>query len=186
MIDPNDVTKYDRTEAELQEYWLFCLVVAGKTAVVQARLLDSFLTSLGASTPFQGIRDAIKRGDLLDKLKESRLGQYNRLAKAMEQSLVHENRMAVVTVSELEDITGVGSKTARYYILHTRKNQQVAALDTHILAHMRDLGLTTQSVTPPKGAKYDALEAQFIALAKSSGMALADYDLMIWKQRSRQ
>lgn len=186
MIDPTNVTKYDRTEAQLQEYWLFCMVVAGKTAVTQARLLDAFLTSLGGDTPYQGIRQAIMDDDLLDMLKLSRLGQYNRLAKAMEASLAFENKMDNVTVGELESIPGVGSKTARYYLLHTRANQQLAALDTHILAHMRDLGLTTQKGTPPAGSKYDALEQQFIALAKASGMTIADYDLMVWNQRARK
>jgi hypothetical protein len=43
MIDPRDVTKFDRTQAELEEYWLFCIVAAGKTAMTQARLLDAYL-----------------------------------------------------------------------------------------------------------------------------------------------
>ena len=46
MIDPSDVTKYDRTEEELEEWLLFCIVAAGKTAKTQARLLENFLTSL--------------------------------------------------------------------------------------------------------------------------------------------
>jgi hypothetical protein len=36
MIDPNKVTNPARTPAELEEFLLFCLVVAGKNADQQA------------------------------------------------------------------------------------------------------------------------------------------------------
>ena len=184
MIDPADVTKYNRTEAELQEFWLFCLVVAGKTAVVQARLLEAFLTSLGGRTPFQSIREALEDDDLLNMLKLSRLGQYTRLARAIEASLAFEGRMHEVTVEELESISGVGSKTARYFVLHSRQGENLAVLDTHVMAYMRGLGLTTHKGTPPKGPKYQALEAEFLKLARASGMTPADFDLMIWRKGS--
>ena len=44
-IDPYNITKYDRTEEELQLFLLFCIVVAGKTAYIQAEKLEQFLCS---------------------------------------------------------------------------------------------------------------------------------------------
>jgi hypothetical protein len=41
-VDPYNITKYNRTEAELECFLLFCIVVAGKTAYIQARKLDEF------------------------------------------------------------------------------------------------------------------------------------------------
>lgn len=188
MIDPRDVTKFNRPQSELEEFWLFCLVVAGKTAMTQARLLEGFLqdllddTPFDDTTPFQAIQNAIDEGVLLDKLKLSRLGQYTRLEKAMTQSLGLD--LSKDTVDKFEAITGVGSKTARFFLLHTRKDQQIAVLDTHVLRYMRDQGLTTQKGTPPPGPKYEALEKTFIGLAKAANMSIADYDLHIWRTYS--
>lgn len=185
MIDPRDVTKFDRTQFELEEYWLFCIVAAGKTAITQARLLDEFLKvnqPHGAATPFQTLAALVRDDDLLNALKLSRLGQYNRIAKAFAQSLALDLKSA--TVADLEAISGVGPKTARFFILHTRPNQTMAVLDTHILKYLRDKGHTTQKVTPPAGKKYNELEALVIQEAAANKMSLPDFDLHIWKTYS--
>lgn len=186
MIDPRYVTKYDRTEAELEEFWLFCLVVAGKTATTQARLLDGFLKNLGGTgTPFDKLQFEVDHGDLLDQLKMSRLGQFNRLKKAMEESLTKlSGKLSTCTVTDLEAISGVGSKTARFFLLHTREKQNIAVLDTHVLRYLRDNGLTTQVGTPPAGPKYAAIEKIFIAEATKAKMTIADFDLHIWRTYS--
>lgn len=189
MIDPTDVTKFDRTEAELQEFWLFCITVAGKTAVQQAKNLETFLSKgradfPGFNTPFQIVGVLHQTRGLMDALKESKLGQYTKLEKAFSQSL--GINLATCSVEDLEAIHGVGAKTARYFMLHTRPKQRIACLDTHVIRHMRDLGLTTQKGTPPKGPKYKALEDEFLKLADQSGMSPADFDLMIWNTYARK
>lgn len=186
MIDPRYVTKYDRTEAELEEFWLFCLVVAGKQAMVQAKLLDNFLHFCAEEgTPFERVQEAHDDGDLMMCLQKSRLGQYNRLQKAMLESISKlKGKLATCTVDDLEGITGVGSKTARFFLLHTRRDQKIAVLDTHVLRYMRDKGLTTQKGTPPKGPKYAELEDIFLKEVKKSGMSGADFDLHIWRTYS--
>jgi thermostable 8-oxoguanine DNA glycosylase len=187
VIDPRDVTKFDRTQTELEEYWLFCIVAAGKTAMTQARLLDTYLQNgyehmASCQTPFDVIRWQASEDTLLDALKASRLGQYNRIKKAFEQSVSLDLRTC--TVADLEAITGVGPKTARFFILHTRPDQTMAVLDTHILKYLRDKGYTEQKVTPPAGKKYNELEQIVIAEAKASGMSQPDFDLHIWKTYS--
>lgn len=187
MIDPTDVTKFDRTDAQLEEFWLFCICVAGKTAVQMATKLEAFLNTsrtVPGTSPFQVIRELIRDNDLLDMLQLNRMGQYTKLEKAFTESLKLDLRTC--TVEDMEAIPGVGAKTARYFLLHTRKDQRIACLDTHVVRHMRDLGLTTQKGTPPSGPKYKALEDEFLKLADASGMTTADFDLMIWNKYARK
>ena len=40
MVNPYDITNYNRTQNELQEFLLFTIVVAGKTAYIQAQKQD--------------------------------------------------------------------------------------------------------------------------------------------------
>ena len=189
MIDPTAVTKYNRTEAELELFLLFCIVVAGKTAKTQAKLLEGFLTSLRANygsdqtTPFQLIWNADSVGSLRSEIEKSRLGQYNRLEKSFRKTHDFLNKMKTISIDELETIPGVGPKTSRFYLLHSRQNQKYAVLDTHILHYMRDNGLTTLKVTP-SGKQYVATEQLFLNHAKSVNKTLADLDLEIWVKYS--
>jgi thermostable 8-oxoguanine DNA glycosylase len=181
MIDPNDVTKFDRSEAELQEFWLFACVVAGKTAKTQARLLEGFLTALPKHhTPFGRIERAYP--DLYERLRESRLGQYNRLHKCFVESLKVDLRAA--TVEELERIHGIGPKTARFFLMHSRPHQRIATLDTHILKFLRANGIDAPLVTPSSSKTYMKLEQAFLKLADAAGKSPADYDLEIWRRHS--
>jgi thermostable 8-oxoguanine DNA glycosylase len=188
-VDPNEVIRFDRTDEELQVFWLFCGCVAGKTASTQARLLAGFLEGMAMprrgllDTPFNRIRYANERGLLLDLLIESRLGQYNRLFKFMVASLDLDLRNC--TVEQLEAIPGCGPKTARMFLMFSRPNQRFAALDTHVLKHLRANGIqAVPMTTPPAGKTYRRLEAEFLKLADASGMSVADYDLTIWKRYS--
>lgn len=180
LIDPRDVIKFDRTEGELQLFWMFCLVVAGKTASTQARLLNDFLTKLPGETPFEKLT-AVKFG-LLERVKESRLGQYTRLAKAFSASLTLN--LKTCTVDDLEAVYGCGPKTARMFLMMTRPNQRFAALDTHVLTHLRDNGIDAPRATPSAGPRYIMLEQEFLKLADASGMSVAEYDLSVWKKYS--
>jgi thermostable 8-oxoguanine DNA glycosylase len=182
-VDPAEVIRFDRTDEELQVFWLFCGCVAGKTASTQARLLSAFLSSLGDhGSAFQRIRRSAMRGELLDALKASRLGQYNRLCRFMIESLNLDLRNC--TVEDLERIPGCGPKTARMFLMFSRPNQRFAALDTHVLKHLRANGIEAPKTTPPAGKTYARLEQEFLKLADASGMSIADYDLQVWKTYS--
>ncbi len=187
LVDPTNVINYDRTPAELELWWLFSLVVAGKTATTQARLLNNFLQSLPdawPNTPFERLNAAYEKGRafLMEKLKESRLGQYNRLYPAFVQSLRLDLRNA--TIDDLEAIHGVGPKTARMFLMMSREGVRHAALDTHVLKHLNAHGVAAPKSTPPAGKKYRELEQAFLQLADRSGMSVAEYDLMVWKKYS--
>lgn len=182
LVDPTVVTKFDRTDEELELYWLFCQVVAGKTARVQAKALDAFFALESTGGPFARIRAMIQKGTLTDNLKTARLGQYKRLTEGFTQSVALNLRTA--TVDDLKAIKGVGDKTARYFILHTRPDQQLAVLDRHVLRYLGTLGYDVpEGSANPK--QYLVLEQVFLEEAKKVNMTPADFDLMLWNKFSK-
>jgi len=85
MVDPTDVTKFDRSNAELEEFLLFCVAVAGKTATQISVALDRFLAnSPEAVSPFDKVRILIKQRKLRDAIIESKLGQHNKLTELLQ------------------------------------------------------------------------------------------------------
>lgn len=178
MINPQQITDYGRTTAQLEEFILFAICVAGKPANRTARQVNNFLGK-NDHRPFAYIRDLIKAGRLDAELKRARLGQYSRLNKAF--SGVVALCPQTCTVAELEAVHGIGPKTARFYVLHSRQGTEVAVLDRHILRWMREvMGLSTPKATPT-GSKYRQLEEAFIKEAKRRQRDLADLDLEIWR-----
>jgi thermostable 8-oxoguanine DNA glycosylase len=182
LVDPTDVTKFDRADGELQLFFLFCQTVAGKTAKVQAKFLDAFLSAGNGDTPFEIIQDMVDNGVLLDKLKESKLGQYNRLAAGFEQSLKLDLKTA--TLDEIKKVKGIGNKTARFFLLHSRPNQNIAVLDVHILKYLRSEGFAAPKQTPGD-KQYLELEKEFLKLAAKNNMTPADFDLKLWTSYSQ-
>ncbi len=184
MIDPFNITDFNRTDADLQEFWLFSICVAGKGADQQSKKLDAFLSGVqGPLTPFQKVQWMIDQGILEERLKDHRLGQYSRITKSFEQSLQHDLRTA--TLQQLESIFGVSYKTSRFFIMHSRPDVKIAALDTHILKYLNANGVEAPKNTPSSSKQYAELEQHFLRLAESSGMSLAEFDLAIWTQYAR-
>lgn len=182
MIDPTAVTNYNRTDAELEEFMLFCIAVAGKTAQIIARQLQVLLDIATGDNPFDKIRNLIKIGRLDTVLKLARLGKYHVLMKAYKQIL--DLNLRTCSLEDLEKVHGIGPKTARYFMLHTRPNVQVAALDTHILKFLKEQGYVVPNHTPT-GKKYKELEQIFIMEATKRGRQIAEFDLAIWNHYSK-
>jgi thermostable 8-oxoguanine DNA glycosylase len=189
MIDPTTITNYNRTEAELEEFLLFCIMVAGKNAKQTAKKLDEFLhvSNMLNQSPFDYLNDKLKGIglDLNFVIKECKLGQYKRLERAFKGILQFKNRLKEVSVEELESVSGIGSKTSRFFVLHSRPDQQVAVLDTHILKWMYSQGYDVPKSTPPKG-RYGLIEKQFLTEAWKHEKTPAEFDLEIWKQYSQK
>lgn len=193
MIDPTNITNYNRTEEELEEFLIFSIMVAGKSAKQTSKKLDSFLFgTLGIISPFDWIQNLVnlenngisKNYPLMYCMKIHKLGQYTRLHSAFTGILQFKNKLKTVTLEELESVSGIGSKTSRFFILHSRANQRLAVLDTHILSHMRDdLGIHTPKATPNR-KRYLELEEKLLSVIDNSGKTFADYDLEIWKKIS--
>jgi thermostable 8-oxoguanine DNA glycosylase len=189
MITPTTITNYNRTEAELEEFLMFAILVAGKGAEQQAKKLDAFLKHCmypQIGKPFAHIEYLVKNNWLELQMKEFKLGQYKRIGHAFREILKFKGRLKEVTIEELESISGIGSKTARFFILHSRPDANVAVLDTHILKWMSEQGYKSiPKATPPK-KKYAEIENLFLQEAIRHQMTPADLDLTIWKSYAKK
>lgn len=197
MIDPSKVTNFNRTPEELEEFLLFAIVVAGKSAYQQAEKLDTFLSEPAKehkffSSPFQYVRSLDRNDLLVDKLRNVRMGQYNRIATAFRgvadffqyhSDNVRFHPLATVPVRILESVKGIGMKTSRFFAMHSRRNNayDYACLDTHILQWLGRKGHNVPKTTP-NGQKYLDLEKLFLDYAKEMGMMPATLDLQIWNE----
>jgi hypothetical protein len=182
-IDPTKVTNFDRSTAELQAFWLFCLFVTGSNSDNASGALARLLSRTGDKLPFDYLRELGSTG-IYNALVVARVGQYMRRCHAIEDSFSLDLRTA-----KLEDLTkvfGIGPKTARFFLTHTRPNCEYAVLDTHVLSWMRDHGVDAPQKTPTSPEKYLHLEKIFLSLAKAKFplMSMAQIDLLIWATKS--
>lgn len=196
MIDPTNITNFNRTQAELEEFALFSVLVAGKTAKVIANSLDFILSLMEdhyktGSPMLNFTRYGDDKGwqDTEEMLRVNGIGCYRMKTAACfelaNRTSYKEAFLQTCTVRELEGIYGIGAKTARFFVLHSRPGQRVAALDTHILHYLRDQGIPAPTSTPATGSKkYVYLENKFLELCDSAGKDYAEMDLEIWNQYS--
>lgn len=194
MIDPFKITNYDRTDAELQEFWLFCLAVAGKKATMMAKKVDEFLKPLNAwnnmipinkpgMTPLEFIAQLPGGEKGLDKeLRLVKMGKYALLTKGyMESANKGGQWLRTASAEDIRaDITGAGYKTSRFFTLHSRRNENVAVIDTHMLKYLKHIGAPNVPDGIPNGPDYLRLEKILLAEAAKKKMAMADFDLAIW------
>jgi thermostable 8-oxoguanine DNA glycosylase len=196
MITPNNITNYNRTEDELEEFLLFSILVAGKNAQIQAQKLESFIgqaTNLLNISPFDWINHLVQIENevsssyskpLIKCMTAHKLGQYNRLYHAFKGIMQFKGKLKNVTIGELESVKGIGSKTARFFVLHSRPDQKIAVLDTHILKYLHALGYPKIPKATPSKKDYERIEYYFLNEANKEGKTAADLDLQIWKNYS--
>ncbi len=184
MIDPLDLPKYNMSDDWLEEFLAFCVCVAGKNAITTSRNLEKLRTGLikefGELSFFNLMRIAV---DLPRLIKSAGLGCYNHRATTFGELVNANLDLKTCSSLDLEEIKGIGKKTSRFFLLHTRRDIKVACLDVHILKYLKDKGYSVPKQTPI-GKKYDEIEKIFIEIASNSGYSIADFDLMIWKEYS--
>ena len=191
MIDPTNITNYNLSEAQLEEIILFWVCAAGKSGIRAAKSLDILLNNIKQKfgldnlSPFQLIllyRDRLS--DLAAEMKTAGIGCYNHKSKTFLQLATSGLNLATCSVDDLEKIYGIGCKTARCFIIHSRPNQRLAGLDVHILHFLRDCGYDVPKSTPNK-KQYAKIEQWFLQEADKSRKGVAEFDLAIWNKYRR-
>jgi endonuclease III len=188
MIDPAKISNFNLSINELEENILFWVGVANKTAKTISEYLDRLLLDVSGQTgssfdpnlhsPFELIRNVGSEEAVANLLRKHRFGCFNLKAKSYVQLANGGMDLRKCTVEDLEAVHGIGPKTARCFMIHTRPNMRLAGLDTHILRFMRDVGLNAPTSTPT-GKKYKYWEEKFLSIVPE-GVSVADYDLAIW------
>ena len=194
-IDPYNITNYDRTEEELQLFLLFCIVVAGKTAYIQAEKLEQFLDSVNKRLmmpehikPFQTIISAEQHGILMQEIQKAKLGQYKKIYAAFKYISENKFDLTKMTPELLELIPGVGMKSSRFFLLHSDKKYQnyIAILDTHILKFIKEnIDNRAPKSTPTIRVTYKYWEDVFLHWCETNNKTVADFDLEVWKSYAR-
>ncbi len=194
-IDPYNITNFSRTEEELQLFLLFCIVVAGKTAYIQAEKLEQFLCSVNERlmmpervSPFQTLIIAEQHGILMEEIQKAKLGQYRKIYSAFKYISGREYNLKRMTPTELELIPGVGMKSSRFFLLHSDINYQnnIAILDTHILKFIKEnIDDRAPKSTPTIKVTYKYWEDVFLYWCEQNNKNIADFDLEVWKSYAR-
>ena len=196
LIDPYKITNYNRADHELELFLLFCIVVAGKTAYIQAGKLQSFLESVNIRlmmpdivSPFQTIKSAEQHGILKQEIEKAKLGQYKKIYAAFKYISENELGLKSITPKELELIPGVGMKTSRFFLLHSNQEfkNNIAILDTHILKFIKEnIKDRAPRSTPTIKVTYKYWEDIFLHWCEINGKNVADFDLEVWKSYARK
>lgn len=170
MINPYKITNFKRSDKELLEFIIFCIFVAGKNSEIVAKKTNSFFKDF--------IKHKIKNERVIySLLKKHKIGQYNRIKKALID--ISKLDLRKCSLEDLENCYGVGPKTSRFFLLHSRQNQNFAVLDVHILKWMRkNLKIKTPKNTPQKN-KYLSLERKFLNFCLQKNVKPSTLDFQI-------
>ena len=189
MINPAEVTNYNRTQSELQEFLLFCINVAGKKSSIEAPKLEIFIQRAKditkETTPFNCIKKLIKLGRLQEIMHWAKLSPYKQRYNSYVDA-VKLGDLQTVTLNRLLQVPGIGLKTARFFLSHSREDFDEPMLDTHILQFLRDNGYKgAPKSTPSNVGVYNYYANIFKMFARVSGKSVTDLDLEIWKRYSK-
>jgi len=195
MIDPTKMTRYGLNQHQLEETALFSVLAVQANAASSAKRLDWILRYLRKifkkdrrTGPFAILQRWLafhSIAELRAMMKSLGIGKHGMKSRAFFELVYSGLDLKTCTLEDLEKIHGIGRKTSRFFVLHTRPKVRVAALDTHILAYMRDQGFDVPQSAPGSAKRYNEIEQQFIEHADSLGRDIAEFDLEIWNEYSK-
>lgn len=177
-VDPFNITNYNLENYQLEHTILFWICAAGKNATTA---INGLYKLLGNHKYAFGLIKNIGQHNLPIMLQTCGIGCYRNKARTMWELANSDINLRTCSAEQLENIYGIGMKTSRCFILHSRKGARYSGLDTHILKYLRDSGFNAPKNTPTK-KKYLELEKEFLKIADKLNMSPADLDLKIWKE----
>ena len=169
------------TNRDLQRRFVYCAVVAGKNARFAANAVNRLFDPANAD-PFDLINVWHGCGALENQLRMARTGNYRKLTRCLPAATRLDLRTC--TVEDLESIHGIGPKSARFFMLWTRPDSEVAALDVHVMRWLRRQGHDCPESTPSR-ASYPKWERAYLEEARSRSLTAAQLDAQIWERNSR-
>jgi 3-methyladenine DNA glycosylase/8-oxoguanine DNA glycosylase len=146
--------------------------------------VENFVHSI---TPFEHICKCANYLDwkwIENKLGDSGLGCWRRKSRTVRELCLRALNLKTCSIENLESIWGIGPKTARCFLMHSRKGMRVAGLDTHVLKFLGTKGIAVPKSTPT-GKRYKVLEEAFLKLCDEVGKEPAEYDLEIWNKYAK-
>lgn len=205
MIDPRNVTSYGLPPEGLEEQLLFWVLAAGKTALVAAGQLEAILdrarfvashmvaADAGPFDVLRAYRAPASPRVIRKLLRNYGVGCHGLKSRCINALLDLRLDLARCSVEELDAVPGIGPKTARCFVLHTREGADVSGLDTHILAELADEKRRRKarwrkvpSATLTAAGTYAYWERIVRRLAAEAGLSMAEYDLAVWNRRHRR
>lgn len=181
-----------RTEEDRQVFLIFCILAANARTDKAWPATQLFMSVIAEKHPDQSLPfDIINHMTLPEvylELQRTRVGQYSVKSRGVKEaanafsSPSIPGKLEWVYPEQLEQIHGIGPKTARFFILYTQPDADVVPLDTHILKFLRDRGYDAPKSTPPSGPRYRKLEQNFIGEAYSRNQTPQEFDFHVWKE----
>jgi endonuclease III len=182
----------------IQKFLIHCVLVAGKTAPF-ARQKSNMIVNLcpPSSLPLDYLGGM--PSPILEKLlRLVKTGNYRKTMSFFSALKNAKLDLLTCTPDELDDIPGIGPKTARYFIMYTRNEEAsegMAVIDTHVLKWLRtnefakqrleELGIKKLPKSTPQSKKlYHALESIVAAHAKLNGVSCRKWDMGNWDDKS--
>lgn len=170
---------------ELQRRLLYAVIVAGKSAKFADRAmqnLDHLLFRHNHILPFEALRvlASVGPGRIDWLVHAARTGNYRKMARSFHEIAHAGLNLDTCSIAELEKLHGIGPKTSRFWLMWTRPNERLAALDVHVLRWLGSRGHKVPRSTPQPGPEYDRLQEIFIREADDQGMTPRELDWSIW------
>jgi endonuclease III len=162
----------------LQSFLIFAVAVAGKNADSVAPKVNRMLKDW-KTQPFTYLRQ--NRDWIETIMREYRMGPYDdRMIPAMNGIIDLDLRTC--TIADLEAIKGIGPKTSRFFMLHSRPDQEMVVLDVHLLRYCKQKFRMKVPKSTPSGKRYLAIEAETVRRIKRRfpKTSFAEFDLNAW------
>jgi len=187
MIDPKHITNFKRNDWDLQEFFFFCVAVAGKkshTTAGKVQDLTDHISEMLVENPYYekhrketgiihylvGINDYADSGiELLRQFKFGKYSQWEGFIDWWKEMLIYMDGACLsdwlreASILDLEKIPAVGKKTSRFFKLHSDREAECVPLDTHILKFVRDKHchnpIYIPKTTPTSASKYEFIES---------------------------
>ena len=185
MIDATNITNYNLTDAELETTLMFWVLAAGKNGTRAAKITNEIRTFWDSFSKDISTFMCLMQYDIdetVELLKQYKTGCHINKGKTLSQLCRADLNLKTCSSEDLEKIYGIGMKTARCFIIHSRENAMYAGLDTHMLKYLNSLGHKVPKSTPNNKNLYLTLEKLVLKIAAEQGKTPSEFDLEVWNK----